>query len=345
MQLLLFELGSLRYALPAADVREILRAVAMAPLPKAPAIVEGIVNVRGTVVPVLDIRTRFRVPSKAVSHTDHLILASAGSRLVALRADRVLDLMDLDTSDIAAPGALVPGAEYFSGVARLADGPVRIHDLRTLLHDGEAAALDSALAAAVSSGVPVREPLRRGQAADPPVVSSEQAPAIMEERARLLVRTQLQAPVETTLEVVTFALAAERYAIETQYVRAVVRMVNLTPVPGAPAFVAGITNYRGQVLCVVDLRSVFEASTTGPTGSSRLIVVGVERVEFGVLADRVDAILRLPASEVLPLSGSVAGVRREYLRGVSRDAMMVVDGGLLLAAAGLFVDVPHTAAV
>jgi purine-binding chemotaxis protein CheW len=189
------------------------------------------------------------------------------------------------------------------------------------------------------------ERLRRLQAADTTAVSSERARAVMEERARLLARTQSQAPVEETLEVVTFALAAERYAIETQYVRAVVRMVDLTPVPGAPAFVAGITNYRGQLLCVVDLRSVFEPSTTGPTGSSRLIVLGVERVEFGVLADRVDAILRLPASEVLPLSGSVAGVGREYLRGVSRDAMMVVDGGLLLEAAGLFVDVRHTGAV
>jgi purine-binding chemotaxis protein CheW len=151
MHVLVFEIGDLRCALPASDVREILRAVAMAPLPMAPSIIEGTVNVRGTLVPVVDIRTRFRLPPKAESHTDHLILASAGPRLVALRADRAVDLLHLDTRDIAEPEPFgPPGAEYISGVGMLAEGLLLIHDLRTFLHDAEAATLDGALAAALS---------------------------------------------------------------------------------------------------------------------------------------------------------------------------------------------------
>src|SRR5688572_3677891 len=90
MDVLVFEVGGVRYGLPASQVREIVRAVTIVPLPRAPAIVEGVVNVHGTVVPVLDLRTRFRLPAKPLSHTDHLVLAWAGPRLVALRADRAI---------------------------------------------------------------------------------------------------------------------------------------------------------------------------------------------------------------------------------------------------------------
>ena len=59
LELLDFEVGGQHYGLPSSDIKEILPAVTLVPLPKAPAIVEGIVNVRGTAVPVLDIRARF----------------------------------------------------------------------------------------------------------------------------------------------------------------------------------------------------------------------------------------------------------------------------------------------
>ena len=150
LEVLVFEVGGQRYALRSREVRELVRAVTMVALPRAPAIIEGIINVRGTVVPVLDIRTRFRLPARAVAHTDHLILAWAGLRLVALRADRALDLARLEASEDAR--AIVPGADYVSGVARLADGLVLIHDLRTFLSQAEAVALDQALPAPAHDG-------------------------------------------------------------------------------------------------------------------------------------------------------------------------------------------------
>ena len=152
LEVLVFEVGGQRYALRSFEVRELVRAVTMVPLPKAPAIVEGIINVRGVVVPVLDIRTRFRLPAKAAAHTDHLILAWAGPRLVALRADRALDVARLEASEVEDAKAVVPGADYVAGVAKLSDGLVLIHDLRTFLSQAEAAALDEALPAPSGDG-------------------------------------------------------------------------------------------------------------------------------------------------------------------------------------------------
>jgi purine-binding chemotaxis protein CheW len=152
MEVLVFELSGIRYALPAADIGELVRAVTVIPLPKGPPVVEGIINVRGRVVPVLDVRARFQLPSKAASPTDHLILARAGERLVAIRVDRALGLARLEPADIEDARTALPGADYVIGVAKLPDGLVLIHDLRTFLSAAEAATLVHAIATADTPG-------------------------------------------------------------------------------------------------------------------------------------------------------------------------------------------------
>ena len=147
LEVVVFEVGGLRFGLPAADVQELLRAVALVPLPRAPAVVEGVSNLRGRVVPVLDIRSRFRLPPSPLAPTDHLIIARAGERLVALRVDRATDLVRLPTADVEEAKGLVPGAEYVAWVAKVPDNLVLIHDLRTFLSRAESVALDRALPA------------------------------------------------------------------------------------------------------------------------------------------------------------------------------------------------------
>lgn len=142
MDVLVFHLNRQRYGLIGADVRQILRAVAIAPLPRAPAIVEGIINLRGALVPVLDIRARFRLPAKPLAVTDHLIVATAGTRLVALRVDGTVDLLGINPALIEGPAALAANADLIAGVAKLPDGLVLIHDLRAFLSAAEADALD-----------------------------------------------------------------------------------------------------------------------------------------------------------------------------------------------------------
>jgi purine-binding chemotaxis protein CheW len=146
-EILVFSLAGQRYALWASEVRELLRAVAMTPLPRAPRIVEGVINLRGRIVPVLDIRSRFGLPGKPTEPSDHLIIAALGSRLVAIRADRALDLVNVDLGAMTLEQVDRSGP-YVVGVARLADGLAVIHDLETFLDGDESAALNDALATA-----------------------------------------------------------------------------------------------------------------------------------------------------------------------------------------------------
>ena len=138
-----FEVATRRYGVRATDVAEILRAVTIVPLPKAPRIIEGVITVRGDVVPVLDLRARFRLPSKQASVADQLVIAWAGDRRIAFRIDRAIDLVRVDPSDIEDATALVAGVEYVAGLAKLSHGLMLIHDLRTFLSQAEAASLSA----------------------------------------------------------------------------------------------------------------------------------------------------------------------------------------------------------
>lgn len=144
---LLFVLDELRFALPLDQVRETVRAVAITPLAGAPGVIEGIIDVRGTVTPVLDLRARFRLPQREVTVNDHLILANAGGRQVALRVDRVLDIQAVPDDTLSAAPISEPALAHLSGVARLPDGMVLIGDLEAFLSQGESEALAAALVA------------------------------------------------------------------------------------------------------------------------------------------------------------------------------------------------------
>ena len=147
LEVLVFEVGGQTYGLPTADVRELVRAVAITPLPSAPAVIEGVVNVRGRVLPVLDVRTRFGMPATPLDPSDHFIVASAGPRGVILRVDRATHLALVDQASVQSPETLGPSGTYVAGVAKVEGGLMLIHDLATFLSAAEAASLDEALSA------------------------------------------------------------------------------------------------------------------------------------------------------------------------------------------------------
>ena len=139
--LLVFHLGGQRYALATTAVQEVVCAVAVVPLPKAPSIVEGVIDYRGQIVPGLDIRERFGLPSALLDVHNHFIVAQA-HRVVALRVDRVAQVLPIGANDAE---AIESGTPYITGAVRLADGLVLIHDLATFLSAAEQTSIDEAL--------------------------------------------------------------------------------------------------------------------------------------------------------------------------------------------------------
>lgn len=143
--LVVFRLDDRRYALPLAVVQGVVRAVDVTPLPHAPAIVLGAIDIHGRVVPVFNVRRRFLMPERAIRPADWFLIAHAAQHTVALVVDESEGVVDHPHDDIVMATAIVPGLEMFPGVARLADGLVLIHDLESFLSRDEARALDEAI--------------------------------------------------------------------------------------------------------------------------------------------------------------------------------------------------------
>ena len=143
--LIVLALDSQRYALPLPVVDRVVRMAAITPLPKAPDIVLGIVNIQGRVIPVINMRRRFCLPDREIALTDQLVVAHTAQRPVALVADAVLDVIASSAQSLIAAENILPRIEYVEGVIKLADGLILIHDLDKFLSLEEASSLDHAL--------------------------------------------------------------------------------------------------------------------------------------------------------------------------------------------------------
>jgi purine-binding chemotaxis protein CheW len=141
-QLVVFTLDDQRYALYLHAVERVIRSVEITPLPKAPDIVLGVVNIQGRVIPVVDIRKRFRLPEREINLSDQLIIASTSKRPVALLTDAVNAVIEQSGKRTITSEDIMPGIKYIEGVVKLEDGLILIHDLDKFLSLEEEKALD-----------------------------------------------------------------------------------------------------------------------------------------------------------------------------------------------------------
>jgi purine-binding chemotaxis protein CheW len=148
-ELLVVTLDGDNIALSVEDVREVLRAAQPTALANAPAIVEGVLNVRGELVPLLSIRSRLGRGPREMRAADYIVVARASGHVVAFAVDAVVELRRIPLGDITAAAAVVRGTSHIEGVARLPDGALVIHDLGALLDADEIFMLDRALSEAV----------------------------------------------------------------------------------------------------------------------------------------------------------------------------------------------------
>jgi purine-binding chemotaxis protein CheW len=144
-KLVVFNLDDRRFAVPLSTVVRVERIVAITPLPKAPEIVLGVVNMHGQVIPVFNIRERFRLPQRDIQLADQMIVASTSKRTVALLVDSVNGVIEISEEKIIASESILPGLEYIEGVVKTEDGMVLIHDLEQFLSLQEEKALNEAM--------------------------------------------------------------------------------------------------------------------------------------------------------------------------------------------------------
>jgi len=160
---------------------------------------------------------------------------------------------------------------------------------------------------------------------------------VLKERARIAAQEPPPEAAQPPRAVVEFSMGQERYAIDLGWVREVLALRELTPLPGTPAFVAGIVNVRGRVVAVLDLKAFFELPAKGLPDLDRVLVIGDDAVEFALLADAVHGVRMLPTADIQAPPATLTGVRARYLAGVTAAGLAVLDGARIVGDPRLMV--------
>ena len=140
-----FTLDEGHYALDLSAVERIIQTVEITLLPEAPDIVLGVINIHGKIIPVVNIRRRFRLSEKDIEPTNRLIIAHTLKRTVALVVDVVLGVIETPEDKVIKADTVLPGMDYVQGVVKMEDGMILIHDLNKFLSLEEEQTLDTAI--------------------------------------------------------------------------------------------------------------------------------------------------------------------------------------------------------
>jgi len=145
IRLVLLTVDAQTYALHLEAVDRIVRMVEVTPLPGAPEVVEGVVNIQGEVVPVVSIRRRLGLAHRGVGVSDSLVVARARARRLAIIAESVLGVVERPADAVVSTSDISQGIEHIEGVLKTSDGLVLIHDLDRFFSPEEEQSLDLAL--------------------------------------------------------------------------------------------------------------------------------------------------------------------------------------------------------
>jgi purine-binding chemotaxis protein CheW len=132
------------------------------------------------------------------------------------------------------------------------------------------------------------------------------------------------------IEVITFTLADETYGIESAFVREVYLLRDFTPLPGVPPYIFGIINVRGQILPIIDIKKFFNLPGKGLSEMNKVIILSNGHMEFGIMADIVNGTQAIELEDILAVPPTVSGIGEKYLKGVTKEHIMVLEAESIL---------------
>lgn len=120
------------------------------------------------------------------------------------------------------------------------------------------------------------------------------------------------------LKVIVFRLHSQEYGVDVNQVKSIERMQHITKTPQSPDFVRGVINLRGVVTPIIDLRSRLELPVDNESESTRIIIVGLDGLEIGLIVDSANDVIDIPSNAVEAAPKIVTGINVSYIRGVAK---------------------------
>lgn len=264
-----FSLANEQYAVEMAPVREIIRIPELVRMPLGPPSLEGIANLRGTVLPMVSLRRILGLPDQVQDEASRAIVIENGQRL-GFVVDHVSSVISVDMDRIESAETIDASIDtaFLSGVVKQpgSDKVVMILDFSQVI-EREFAAVQASVAA--------REAVRAA-------VDKEQ------DKEDALAENQL----------VSFMLAGQSFAIEIASVCEIVQLPDqLAQLPGAPRHVLGVCTLRERLLPIVSARAMFGLAQAALDEKCRVLVLRLGTMSVGLAVDSVSEILRIASSD------------------------------------------------
>jgi purine-binding chemotaxis protein CheW len=135
MQLVAFRIGKELFGVGIESIREIVRFPEVTEVPDAPAFLEGVINLRGKIVPVVNLRRRLRLSGEENTKSSRVLITENGKNMIGLHVDAVSEVLKILPEDIEAPPEMVSaiGVEYITGVAKVDERLIILLDLQKIL--------------------------------------------------------------------------------------------------------------------------------------------------------------------------------------------------------------------
>ncbi len=243
-QLVTFYLGEEEFGFDIMSVQEIIRQPALSRVPMAPDYVDGIANLRGTVLPIIDTRSRFGMKREADTDSTRVLVVDVDGVKTGLRVDRVRQVTRIRASDVEAPPAVLRkgmSSDYLQGVVKLDAGKRIIMSLSPRALSRVEVSTDTGASPSDSA---VGERAAATRAAD--TVD------------------------QSVTQVVSFKLGDEEFAFPMDRVREILRVARPSEVPDTPDYFLGILTVRGVILPVIDLRMLLGLRTLAADVEARI---------------------------------------------------------------------------
>ena len=132
--------------------------------------------------------------------------------------------------------------------------------------------------------------------------------------------------VENSINLVTFRLGNNEYAIDIMQAKEIIKMEKITLIPNAPNYVEGVINLRGNIIPIVDLKKRFNLEENEGEKNTGIIIVKIDDVDMGIIIDAVSKVVSIANSNIQPPPPMLSGIGQKYIKGVAKleDKLLVV---------------------
>lgn len=286
-QLVTFYLGNDEFGVDIMHVREIIRLTEVTSIPQAPSYVEGVCNLRGSILPIIDGRARLGMPRCERDGRTRVLVLDIGGKATGIVVDRVSEVLRVSRADIEAPPAVIQDmdVDFINGMVKLNGGKRIIMALN------------------LSS-----------------IVSVKQIEDIKQE-ALTMKATMADSVVKTEIEedqLVTFLLGQEEYSFDIMHVKEIIRVQQITAVPNVAAYIEGVVAIRNHLLPIINMRMFFGFENLQVNDQARIIIVDLGQMSVGFRVDKVSEVISISRTIIEPPPLIFSDEEAGQIRGVAK---------------------------